>query len=278
MDYLEIKAPAKINFGLFVTSKRPDGYHNLETIFYPINDLYDELFFYRAEQFEFTSNDPALNNKYNLIIQAKDLLEKQSGKKLNCRIELRKNIPIGAGLGGGSSDAATTLISLNEMFNLNYNNESLRKFALSLGSDVPFFIKPLPSFAESRGEALTLLKDFDINFPILVINPGIHISTKLAYQNVKPKSPAFNLRSLVCKDMENTHLLIKNVTNDFEEYAFNTHPEVEAIKEKMYLTGARFALMSGSGSTVYGIYESIEKAEAAVRQFPGHYFMFISSY
>jgi 4-diphosphocytidyl-2-C-methyl-D-erythritol kinase len=278
MDYLEIKAPAKINFGLFVVEKRPDGYHNLETIFYPVNDLYDELFFYKSDHFEFTSNDPELENKTNLIIKSKELLENQSNKKLNVKIELRKNVPIGAGLGGGSSDAATTLISLNEMFNLKYNNETLRKFALTLGSDIPFFIKPRPSFAESRGEVLTLLDDFDINSPILLINPGIHISTKLAYQNIKPGRAVYDLRSLKCKDLEDSSLLIKNVLNDFEEYAFNTYPEIESINEKMYQTGAKFALMSGSGSTVYGIYETIEKAEAASRQFPEHYFKFISSY
>lgn len=274
MDYLEIKAPAKINIGLFITSKRPDGYHNLQTIFYPINDLYDEISFTRCSSTDFSSNDKSIEAD-NLIIKAKELLERQSNKQLNVRIELKKNIPIGAGMGGGSSDAAAALISLNEMFNLNFTVEMLRKFALSLGSDVPFFVKPKPSFAESRGEDLTLL-NLDLPYPILIVNPKIHISTKEAYSNITPRTPRFDLREIEGINLNNPDELINNITNDFEEYVFNKYPEIEQIKDSLYRCGARFALMTGSGSTVFGIFSTVEEAERARNNFPMQYFTHIS--
>lgn len=277
MEYLEIKAPAKINIGLFVTSKRSDGYHNIETVFFPLHDLYDELFFNKSNQSEFKCDKPELENENNLIIKAKELLELQTGKKLNVSIELHKNIPTGAGLGGGSSDAATTLVSLNEMFKLGFTLDILRKFGLILGSDVPFFIKPRPSFAEGRGEILTLLENFDIPFYVLIINPGIHISTKLAYENIKPKDSKYNLRTLQKTIWEDIPSAIRYITNDFEEYVFNSYPEIEQIKEKLYLAGSKFTLMSGSGSTIYGIFDNFEKANLACNHLPAHYFKFISN-
>ncbi|MGE5497839.1 MAG: 4-(cytidine 5'-diphospho)-2-C-methyl-D-erythritol kinase, partial [Syntrophothermus sp.] len=169
MDYLEIKAPAKINFGLNVTSRRNDGYHNIETVFYPLYDLYDVLTFSPCSRFLFESEDKTMLTDDNLIIKAKNLLEKHTGKSLNVRINLEKNIPAGAGMGGGSSDAAATLISLNEMFSLNISEKILLEMALGLGSDVPFFIKPRPAYAESRGEKITYI-DFDIPLPLLIVN------------------------------------------------------------------------------------------------------------
>lgn len=275
MDYLEIKAPAKINIGLFVTGKRADGYHNIETVFYPIHDLYDELIFTRLGSFEFISDLKEIQNDSNLVVKAKNLLEEKSGKKINVRIELRKKIPMGAGMGGGSSDAAAALVSLNEMFSLNFNLETLRQFALSLGSDVPFFIKPRSAFAESRGEILTML-NLDIPSPILIVNPGIHISTKEAYQNIKIAPVPFDLRMIESICWSNIPDCIKYITNSFEEYAFNRHPEIEGIKDTMYRSGAKFSLMTGSGSTVFGIFPDIEAAEAARKAFPKDYFTFIS--
>lgn len=275
MDYLEIKAPAKINFGLYITSKREDGYHNLETIFYPIYDLYDEMFFMPSDSFILTTDNEDLNNEDNLIVKAKDLLEDFTGKKINVKIDLKKNIPMGAGMGGGSSDAATTLISLNEMFDLKVDNPTLMKLALKLGSDVPFFIKPKSSFAKSRGEELSLI-DFHISLPILIVNPGIHVSTKSAYQNIKPHKSEFNLKDLEHFDLTQSAELIKNVRNDFEDFVFNSFPQVKAIKDEMYKMGAIFSLMTGSGSTVFGIFKDLDAAEKARRCFPKEYFTFIS--
>ncbi|MCX6149054.1 MAG: 4-(cytidine 5'-diphospho)-2-C-methyl-D-erythritol kinase [Ignavibacteriales bacterium] len=275
MNYVEIKAPAKINFGLFVTSKRSDGFHNIETIFYPINDLYDELFFTKADRFEFISNDKELENKHNLIIKAKEILETEAKKIFNVKIELNKKIPIGAGLGGGSSDAAATLLSLNEMFKLNFELETLRKFALELGSDVPFFIKPKPSFAEGRGEKLSVI-DFEISSAILLVNPGIHISTKEAYGNIHSKLAGFNLGKINKSQISDPGFLIKNVKNDFEDYVFNFYPEVENIKEILYQSRANFSIMTGSGSTVFGLFNNLQDAMLAKEKFPSHYFTFIS--
>jgi 4-diphosphocytidyl-2-C-methyl-D-erythritol kinase len=274
MDYLEIKAPAKINFGLNIISKRDDGYHNIETIFYPLNDFYDLITFRKSEKFTFTSTNKELENSGNLIIKAKDLLQSEAKKIFDVKIELIKKIPVGAGLGGGSSDAAAALLSLNEMFDLKYEIETLKKFSLRLGSDVPFFINPKPSFAEGRGEKINLI-NFEINQPILIVNPGIHISTKEAYRNIAPKKPSFNLRNLLKTDFSNNELL-KNITNDFEDYVFKIHPKVKEIKDRLYLNEAKFALMSGSGSTVFGIFENIEAAKKAKETFPTHYFTFIS--
>jgi 4-diphosphocytidyl-2-C-methyl-D-erythritol kinase len=274
MEYLEIKAPAKINFGLNIISKRDDGYHNIETIFYPLIDLYDVITFTKSDKFSFTSDNKKLENSTNLIIKAKDILESEAKNNFNVEIELIKKIPVGAGLGGGSSDAAAALLSLNEMFNLKYETETLKKFSLQLGSDVPFFINPKPSFAEGRGEKINLI-NFEINQPILIVNPGIHISTKEAYRNITPKKPSFNLSNLFKIDFSNNELL-KYITNDFEDNVFKTHPKVKEIKDRLYLNGAKFALMSGSGSTVFGIFENIEAAKKAKDTFPTKYFTFIS--
>jgi len=275
IDYIEMKAPAKINFGLSIISKREDNYHNLETIFYPLKDLYDEIHFTRSNKFEFACSDKNLESEDNLIIKAKNLLEDESKKKLNVKIELQKNIPLGAGLGGGSSDAAATLLSLNDMFQLKFDINKLKIFALQLGSDVPFFILPKPSFAESRGEKLTLI-DFEIPYPIVLVNPGIHISTVEAYRNIKPKSAQFNLKELSGLKLNHPSDFITKVTNDFEEFAFNRHPEIETIKEKFYSLGAKFSLMTGSGSTMFGVFKSIDDADKAKAFFAKKYFTFIN--
>ncbi len=273
IDYIEMKAPAKINFGLNIISKREDGYHNIETIFYPVKDLYDEICFSRSNKFEFSCSDKNLESEGNLIVKAKNILEADSKKKLNVKIELHKKIPLGAGLGGGSSDAAATLLSLNEMFQLKYDLEKLKNFALQLGSDVPFFISAKPAFAESRGEKLTLI-DFQIPYPIVLVNPGIHISTAEAYKNIKSKPAMFNLKDLTNIKLTEPSDYITKVTNDFEEYAFNKHPEIEEIKEMLYGFGAKFSLMTGSGSTVFGIFNSFNEAEKAKVYFAEKYFAF----
>ncbi|NMB80305.1 MAG: 4-(cytidine 5'-diphospho)-2-C-methyl-D-erythritol kinase, partial [Ignavibacteria bacterium] len=183
MKYIEIKAPAKINIGLHILNKRDDGYHNIHTLFYPICDLYDQLKFTLADEFEFTCNDASIpNDENNLVVKAKLLLENHINKKLNVKIDLEKNIPSQAGLGGGSSDAAATLISLNEMFNLNLNYEKLNSMALSLGSDVPFFIKAKPAIGKSRGEILEYI-DLEINEYIVIVKSEINISTKEDFNN-----------------------------------------------------------------------------------------------
>ena len=178
MEKLTLNAPAKINLGLNIVSKRSDGFHNLETFFYPINDLHDTLVFEKSNNFIFNSNNNDLNREPdNLIHKAHALIEDYAKRKLQIKITLIKNIPIGAGLGGGSSDAATTLLGLNEFFELEIGLTKLNELALKLGSDVPYFIKAKAAIGYSRGEILKESKAYITN-PILIVNPGIHISTK----------------------------------------------------------------------------------------------------
>lgn len=276
MKYIEIKAPAKINFGLNIVSKRNDGFHNLETIFYPINDLFDIIKIEKSERFLFTCVNKELeSDKNNLILKAVKLLEKIHSKSFAVNIHLEKNIPIGAGLGGGSSDAAAVLISLNEMFQLGIKHDQMIDYALQLGSDVPFFIKAKPAIGTSRGEVLKHI-DFEINYPILIVNPGIHISTKEAFQNIIPKASSYTYFSNEINDLKNWNLVREIIKNDFEDFVFAKYPEVKKIKELMYKNGALFSLMSGSGSTVYGVFENIERAENTSVKFPKNYLKIIS--
>jgi 4-diphosphocytidyl-2-C-methyl-D-erythritol kinase len=258
----ELKTPAKINIGLYVTGKRQDVFHNIETIFYPIN-LFDRIVIEESDGFYFTSSDKTLLSEgENLIVRAKNLIEEYSGERLNFKIYLEKNIPIGAGLGGGSSDAAAVLNGLNEYAGLNLSEQELFDLALRLGSDVPFFLNPRPAFAEGRGEILQSIV-FNIEQPIVIVNPGIHVSTAWAYSRIQPKESGFDLRKIESLDSYQFRSLISRVENDFENEVFAKYPEIKEIKLLHYRLGAFFSSMSGSGSTVFGIYPDEKSALAA---------------
>lgn len=269
------KSPAKINLGLNIINKRDDGFHNIETIFYPLN-LSDELIFTESNKFIFASNDENLNKeKTNLITKAKELLEFATQEKLNVRIELIKNIPIGAGLGGGSSNAATTLLALNELFNLDLSNQILNQLALQLGSDVPFFINPVPLFAESRGEILYPI-NFKLDKYLLIVNPGIHIATKWAFSLIKPNNPQSSLKSFIDKESCCIKDIMKIASNDFEKIVFEHFPEIKEIKEKMFEFGASYSMMTGTGSTVWAMFDDEEAAYQTELYFKcKNYFTFI---
>ncbi len=268
MIQLKVNAIAKINLGLNIVSKRQDGFHNLETLFYPIHDLYDELIFEESECFSF-KNEYCFNN---IIVKAINLLEQYLNRNINLNISLNKNIPIGAGLGGGSSDAAFILTAVNKLLQLELNQNTLNEIALELGSDVPFFLNPSPAVGASRGELLTPI-NYKIDFPILIVNPGIHVSTKDAFANVIPKDSQFNYNKI--KDIRVTEYK-RYIFNDFEESVFKLHPEIKNIKELMISSGALFALMSGTGSSVYGLFPTLEDAKNCKSSFPESYFSFIS--
>lgn len=271
MKYIEIKSPAKINIGLNILNKRPDGYHNLQTIFYPLFSLYDLIKIEKCDHFYFESNNDELkDDNSNLIIKAVKLLEKNFQKSFQVRIELEKNIPMGAGLGGGSSNAATVLVSLNEMFRLGIKHDQMIDLALELGSDVPFFIKSKPAIGFSRGENLKQI-DLDIEKPILIVNPGIHISTKEAFSNLKLKEPELDYSQINVSDLSKFAYLKDNLKNDFEEFVFNKYREIGDIKSNMYRRDALFSLMSGSGSTVYGIFENEVDAQKVQSELPDSY-------
>ncbi len=273
----EVNTPAKINIGLYVTEKRQDSFHNIETIFYPVN-LYDKLIVEDSDAFYYSSNLESLpGDSTNLVIRTKNLLEEYSGEKLNVKIHLRKNIPIGAGLGGGSSDAAAVLNLLNEFAGLNLSPNEIFDISLRLGSDVPFFLNPRPSYACGKGEILSP-QMLHLDLPLLIVNPGINISTKWAYEHIKPQSPGFDLRKVDSLDLYHLKLYGEQILNVFEPPVFEAYPAIKEIKFLHYKLGAVFSLMSGSGSSVFGIYPDIESAESAAKIMREQgYFVFIQN-
>lgn len=275
MNNIVIKSSAKINIGLNIVKKRDDGFHNLETIFYPIN-LSDEIRFEKSDKFSFNSNDDNLNKeKTNLIIKAKESLEKHFNIHIPVKVFLDKHIPIGAGLGGGSSNAASTLLALSKVFNLEIDRETIIKLALSLGSDVPFFINPVASFAESRGEILTPI-NFKVDKYLLIVNPGIHIATKWAFGLIKPIQPEQSLKSIIKKDDISINEIMKMASNDFEKIVFEKFPEIKEIRNKMLEFGANYSMMTGTGSTVWAMFDDEEAAYQTELYFKcKNYFTFI---
>lgn len=276
MRNIEIKAPAKINFGLNIISKRKDGFHNLETIFYPIHDLFDRLLFDPADKFIFECSDASLStDESNLVVKAAEMIKNVIKQDINIKIYLEKNIPAGGGLGGGSSDAASTLVALNELLSAGLNYGQLKEMALKIGSDVPFFMNAKPSIGESRGELLKEIP-FKIDKPILIVNPGIHISTKDAFENITPQKSEISFMQIIelwNKDYSRLRSVLKN---DFENWVFSKYPEIGEIKQTLLDSGALIALMSGSGSTLFGIYENKVQADCAAKNLPENYFKFIS--
>ncbi len=271
MQKIELNSPAKINIGLNIVKKREDGFHDLETIFYPLI-LCDILSFNKSDTTKVDSNLSEIKKlDSNLVIDTIKLMEKELKKELSVNVYLQKNIPIGAGLGGGSSNAATTLKAINQLYNLNLGYELLSSLALKLGSDVPFFLSPVPSYAESRGELLTKIR-LSLGYPILLVNPGIHISTKWAFDKITPIKNKLSLKTFAEKSKIDIETMKDYVTNDFEEIVFSEFPEVAKVKAKLYEYGAEFALMTGTGSTVFGIFRNLQKARKAEEIFsPSNY-------
>lgn len=243
---------AKINIGLSITEKRADGFHNIESIFYPINWC-DVLEIIPSTKTSFVSSGIEIPGKQenNLCLQVYNTLKNEFNIP-PVRIHLKKIIPIGAGLGGGSSDAAFTLKMLNEMFELKLTNNEMEDIMRPLGSDCPFFIKNKPMFAHNKGDHfIDALLDLT-GYHLLVVNPNIHISTKEAYSGITPTPARTNLQELTIEQLLSNHKLAKN---DFENSIFPNHAPIKDLKEGMGALGAKYASMSGSGSTVYGIFE-----------------------
>lgn len=253
----------KINLGLYVTSKRPDGYHNLETIFLPVFGLHDEL---RIEPLTSEKETIFIQNgltvdcedKDNLIMRVVNMYKEKYGTG-NVLIHFTKNIPFGAGLGGGSSDAAHTALALNQIFQLGLTDEQLKNDVKTLGADCAFFIENKPCFAEGIGDILTPIKLNISDFTLVLIKPDINVSTKTAYAGITPKTAGFNLRNLDGKDLNK--YLLKAITNDFESTVFAAKPELKNIKKKLYDLGAEYAAMSGSGSTIFGLFRDLSALE-----------------
>ena len=254
---------AKINIGLSITEKREDGYHNIESIFYPvqIKDALEIIDTRDTETAISMSGLPVSGGlEQNLVWRAYQLLFQDFPEKLKpLSIYLHKIIPMGAGMGGGSADGSFMLSMLNKHFDLQLTEAKLIEYALQLGSDCPFFIINKPCFAKGRGELLEPLLSLDLSqYTIQVICPAIHVRTATAFTNIKPKASSFNLKninSLKIAEWKN------HISNDFEASVFNSHPALESIKTQLYEQGALYAAMSGTGSTVYGIFKKGEQAK-----------------
>lgn len=276
MGKLFKRARAKINLGLNVIAKRADGFHDIETIFYPI-ELSDTLHFNPSNIFIFSSDKPELtaDAEDNLIVKAVRKLEAYCGNDLRVHIHLEKKIPTGAGLGGGSSDAASTLLTLNELLQLNIPLNELSEMALQLGSDVPFFLKPIPALGEGRGEILTPFPLSLNGYYLLLVNPGIHINTGWAYSLITPEKKSKPLSALEYNSALLNFITIRNIlSNDFEWPVLKRHPEIGEIKEQMNTHHAVYSQMSGSGSSVYGIFDSMDLLKKCINTINKNYFIY----
>jgi len=260
------RAYAKINLGLFVLRKRRDGYHDIETIFHRI-DLFDEITLQPSPGISVEcSAGEVPGDERNICHKAARMLQSFFGIDTGVCITIVKNIPVGAGLGGGSADGALVLKELPQLWGKRIDDQTLRTLALELGSDVPFFLGRGSASARGRGEILEYF-ELDIPYTILLCNPHLHVSTAWAYARIRPKAraDAHDLQTLVREGMLNPPLLRNALRNDFEPPVFETYPEVLLIKETMVGGGAEAASMSGSGSSVYGFFSRPEAAQSTSR-------------
>lgn len=258
-------ARAKLNLGLHVLRRREDGYHDLETVFLPI-DWADSLTVEAAGTLVFSCDDPVLAGNDNLAMRAARMLRDHFEVDTGARIHLAKRIPYGAGLGGGSSDAATVLRLLSELWGLNDTDDALREIAHALGSDVPFFLQDAPAYATGRGTELHPLskdsEEYIFPFDLVVSVPETRISTPEAYTFVVPnETNRPNLMNLVSSNDPDRWR--RELINDFEEATFEAFPEIAALKQSLYDAGAVYASMSGSGSAVFGVFDDSAMATAA---------------
>ena len=262
---------AKINLGLNVVEKRPDGYHNLQTVFYPV-PITDALEIVPMSE-EFPSDvdcDLKVTNIHiegdeqrNLVVRAYQLLKQDFPNLPRIHTHLWKGIPTQAGMGGGSSDCAYMIRILNVTFDLRLTDEQMQRYAAQLGADCAFFIKSVPCYAEGIGEKLEPISLDLSGWHIGVVRPDIPVPTKEAFSRICPHYPIMNCREVVMQPVETW---LDNLVNDFEESVFALHPEIGAIKEQLYKMGATYAAMSGSGSALFGLFR--ERPEGLRQAFP----------
>jgi 4-diphosphocytidyl-2-C-methyl-D-erythritol kinase len=251
----------KINIGLNILDKRQDGFHNLETVFFPV-PIKDSLEIIRAKtnsaDLIFSQSGIAIEGDTadNLCIKAYHLLKKDVPHLPAIQMHLHKVIPMGAGLGGGSADGAFALRLFNDKFQLNLSPAQLISYALSLGSDCPFFILNQPCFATGRGEIMTALNISLSGYTLVLINPGIHVNTGWAFAQLKNEPVENRVSSNLLQHIQEPINNWRNtIVNDFENAVFKAHPAIADIKNALYSNGAVYASMSGSGSSVFGLFE-----------------------
>lgn len=244
---------AKINLGLLITEKRPDGYHNLQSCFYPVG-WSDALELLPASETAFSSTGLPIPGEpmQNLCVKAYEQLRRDFDIP-PVHIHLQKNVPIGAGLGGGSADAAFTLRLLNDRFTLGLSTEQLENYARTLGSDCAFFIQNRPVYCIEKGD---VFQEIDLSlsgYYIVLVYPNLAISTAEAYARIRPQQPERSLAEWLAQPLSNWR---DTVRNDFEASLFPAYPLLASVKEQLYEAGAVYASMSGSGSTLYGIFDA----------------------
>jgi len=245
---------AKINIGLNITERRPDGYHNLETIFYPVK-INDVLEIIESDALSFESSGLPIPGRVedNLCIKAWHLLKKDHNIP-PVKIHLHKHIPIGAGLGGGSSDAAYFIRLMNKSFSLGLSVGQMQDYARTLGADCAFFVESKPVFAYEKGDQFKTV-DLDLSaYKIVLVMPPAHVSTSEAYRGVRPAPVKTSLQELITLPITEWK---KYIRNDFEESVFKSHAVIRGVKAALYEAGAEYASMSGSGASVFGIFREM---------------------
>ena len=265
---MQLSPNSKINLGLNIVERRADGYHNIETVFYPLT-LCDELEVLHDNSIaDYSLTTKGINidsePEKNLLIKAYRLLQNEFSIS-GIDVRFTKNIPFGAGLGGGSADAAFMLKALNELFELHLTNEQLQERAAKIGADCAFFIENKPTFAQGIGNEFQPISIQLNGYYLLLVKPAIHVSTPVAYANVKPQKPNRSLKDIIENDP--IELWEKSVRNDFEESVFAQFPTLSEIKEQLYAQGAIYAAMSGSGSSLFGIFDHKPNTECFSEHF-----------
>lgn len=255
----------KINLGLHVTTRRPDGYHNIESVLYPVA-LTDALEFivHDTLQLELYGSSVPGNIQDNIVLKAYHLVKNDHPQLPFLKIALLKNIPSGAGLGGGSADGAEMLKMLNTNFELNLSEKDLLEYASQLGSDCPFFIRNRPALATGRGELLTDRAVDLSGYTIIIVDPGIHVATAKAFSLISPAQARECLADITVRDISTWK---ETLINDFEKPIFDLYPEINGIKDKLYELGAIYSAMSGSGSSVFAIFPRGENTSRLNDQF-----------
>lgn len=277
MVTMNTRAYAKVNLGLHIVGKRPDGFHDIETIFHRI-DLFDGISLAPADRISITCSHPDVpTDRTNHCWKAVELLQQELGCHSGAAISITKWIPMGAGLGGGSSDGAAVLSMLPSLWNVPASAAVLERVALAVGSDVPYFLQNGSAYAEGRGERL---QPFRLSLPywIVLVNPNIHVSTPWAYRTLSEhRNGSFPSRPRLWEAVHRDPLqAILTAGNDFEEVVFAAHPAIGQVKTSLMEQGALHAVMSGSGSSVFGLYTDEQKARESAASFRNQYFVHVT--
>lgn len=273
------KAYAKINLFLNVVNKRFDGYHDLEMVMAPI-DFFDEISFKKTKNKDITitsSTHITNTQKDNIVYKIASFLQQEYNIDKGVQIHIDKTIPLGAGLGGGSADAAATLRGLNRLWKLKLSLDQLADIGIQFGSDIPFCIYNKLAIAKGRGEDLLFLEN-TLNIPVLLVNPNIHISTKEVFSHIKEEHLVEHKISDMTNAIYNSNheLIIRSLHNSLEQITFEMEPKVESIKKQMLQWGLEGALMSGSGATVFGLSTSKSKLKEVTKIFGDSHFVLLT--